>query len=146
MRKDGTIDRATTFSELEDVGSLRKFDNSLATQGRSLDDREVLPRTDQSTAAAKKVTPVSGARERQMGDLSLYRFYLKSVGVLFFTFWLLLAGIYVFTGKMPGNPQPSSFTSPFGFRTDTNQRYGFVSGLREILPTTDTLAAMLLGE
>lgn len=38
---------------------------------------------------------------RKTGDFSLYKFYLDSVGPRIFLVWLLLAGCYIFSGKMP---------------------------------------------
>ncbi|RDA82906.1 hypothetical protein CP532_4784 [Ophiocordyceps camponoti-leonardi (nom. inval.)] len=38
---------------------------------------------------------------RKTGDMSLYKFYLKSVGILLFSGWLLFAAGFIFSGKAP---------------------------------------------
>ncbi|RCI13536.1 hypothetical protein L249_5547 [Ophiocordyceps polyrhachis-furcata BCC 54312] len=38
---------------------------------------------------------------RKTGDMSLYRFYLKSVGTLLFSGWLVFAAGFIFSGKAP---------------------------------------------
>jgi len=38
---------------------------------------------------------------RQTGDLSLYKFYMDSVGAFYFILWLALAAAYIGFGKAP---------------------------------------------
>lgn len=51
---------------------------------------------------------------RKTGDLSLYKFYLDSVGLRFFLVWIVLAGGYIFSGKMP---RESINTRPHALRS-----------------------------
>lgn len=52
---------------------------------------------------AKVPSPVVLAHDlsRKTGDLSLYKFYLDSVGPMLFVIWLIFAAGYIFSGKIP---------------------------------------------
>lgn len=64
----------------------------------SLKSTPAVPASEDKTATADAST---NNLTRKTGDLSLYRFYLDSVGLKIFLSWLLLAGCYIFSGKIP---------------------------------------------
>ncbi|KAK2591110.1 hypothetical protein QQS21_011198 [Conoideocrella luteorostrata] len=56
---------------------------------------------DKSPGQALAKTPLTPELTRRVGDLSLYRFYLQSVGIYIFIVWLVLAAGYIFSGRLP---------------------------------------------
>jgi len=54
------------------------------------------------TSAAKAPTPAAAFDlTRKTGDLSLYKFYLRSVGRPLFTGWIFIGAGYIFSSKIP---------------------------------------------
>lgn len=84
------------YSEVQDFGSAEENHQLPPSEGS-----EAKPIKDKPQG--KGSAPHASAHEvtRKTGDLKLYTFYLRSVGLLLFIFWLVFAAGYIFSGKVP---------------------------------------------
>ncbi|KAF8849622.1 putative multidrug resistance protein MDR [Acephala macrosclerotiorum] len=102
LDKTGGIEQSGSLSHLQASDGYIK---ELALQARlspaaenEHQEQPEIPTTD------SEISPMSAeedAWKRQLGDLSLYRFYLKSVGTLFAVVFVFLAIAYIFISRMP---------------------------------------------
>ncbi|KAE9377881.1 putative ABC multidrug transporter [Stipitochalara longipes BDJ] len=103
LSKAGTIEQSGSFAELQASDSYVK---DLALQARSKlaeakeSPEDTAPLT-KSKASSKHAVNDDYAWKRQTGDLSLYQFYFKSVGVPLAVSFLCLAIGYIFMGRLP---------------------------------------------
>ena len=103
--KDGAIIQRGTYQELQlDDGYVKSLalrqDDASNSEGEdeAVHRRPVVAAKDQSSPQNRSSEQ---ALIRQTGDRSLYKFYLQSVGAWLFILWLILASIYIFSGKLP---------------------------------------------
>lgn len=99
LAKDGAIVQEGSFASLQETEGYVKALALKAKYTAESDDREVA-----STPSA--LTDSSSVEEdadltRQSGDITLYKFYFKSVAAFMALFWLFLAIIYIGLGKAP---------------------------------------------
>lgn len=90
----GDFCSSKSYTEL----SISQDNGHLGTPSESLKHTPAVQGSQDKTATADAST---NDLTRKTGDLSLYKFYLDSVGLTIFLSWLLLAGCYIFSGKIP---------------------------------------------
>jgi ATP-binding cassette subfamily C (CFTR/MRP) protein 1 len=95
------IEQSGTFAELQAregfVGDLALQVRSTPTEAKP-NEEDTPPPTD---SKASSTPVVDDAWKRQTGDLSLYKFYFKSVGAPLAVSFLCLAVGYIFMGRLP---------------------------------------------
>ena len=89
-----------------DLQSQDNYVKSLALGAADFDSWEIEQnRTEKSLLPAKTQNPSpkeSGLdMKRQTGDPRVYKYYFKSIGILYSLTFLLLATAYIFLGKLP---------------------------------------------
>lgn len=104
------IERGTVcqYSSFEDFRSSENYIKLSMSEEHSIDVTSSESTEDKPDAPARATQPKKANTDasnhdmtRKTGDFSLYRFYLDSVGPGIFLVWLVLAGFYIFSGKMP---------------------------------------------
>jgi hypothetical protein len=98
LNQRGTIvsQSARRLQLSEDLGSIA--DNNQLHQLESPEER---PAADNPQSREPSQPASAHELTRKAGDLSLYKFYLNSVGPLLFIIWLVFAAGYIFSGKVP---------------------------------------------
>lgn len=102
------IERGTVcqYSSFEDFRSSKSYIELSISEEHSVTPSETAE--DKPEAPARAVPPNKANTDasnhelmRKTGDFGLYKFYLDSVGPRIFLVWLVLAGCYIFSGKLP---------------------------------------------
>ncbi|KAF6835949.1 ABC multidrug transporter [Colletotrichum plurivorum] len=99
LAKDGAVVQEGSFASLQETEGYVK-DLALKTKSTTeLDDPEVASGSPASTdpSPAEEDADLT----RQSGDITLYKFYFKSVSAFMALFWLFLAIVYIGLGKAP---------------------------------------------
>jgi hypothetical protein len=99
LGKDGAVIQEGSFASLNEIDGYVK---ALALKAKSTtesDDPEVASRP--SILADPSAVEEDADLTRQSGDITLYKFYFKSVAAFMVLFWLFLAIIYIGLGKAP---------------------------------------------
>ncbi|KAF4511732.1 hypothetical protein G6O67_003504 [Ophiocordyceps sinensis] len=90
---DGTVAQQAAYTDVQ--GSPTHGKGAFEQECPREDSERALPADKpQSNAAGSHLT-------RKTGDVSLYKFYLDSIGTLLFIGWLVFAAGYIFSGKVP---------------------------------------------
>lgn len=106
MDKNGTILQRGTYQELHlDDGYVKGLALGQEDGPNSKGEEDETTHQEPTATSKSRGPPQSENAEqaliRQTGDRSLYKFYLQSVGAWLFAGWLILAAIYIFSGKLP---------------------------------------------
>lgn len=120
--------------------SMSNDHNKDETSSETAEDKpEVTARATQPKATQPKIADTDAFNHelmRKTGDFNLYGFYLDSVGPRIFLVWLVLAGCYIFSGKMPRKSLQNLTALKIETKTDdliSIQRSGFVFGQKTAL-------------
>lgn len=96
------------YSSYEDFCSSESYSKLSISEENSSHENSPVSSEDRPEAPARATPPIGAKSDasnheltRKTGDFSLYKFYLDSVGSRIFMVWLVLAGCYIFSGKMP---------------------------------------------
>jgi ATP-binding cassette subfamily C (CFTR/MRP) protein 1 len=103
MNSDGTIVQQGAYDELRlsenDVKILESKgkENDVSPSEGSDDKPEANRSKDKASAQSTSALELT----RKTGDMSLYKFYFSSVGPTLVIGWMFLAGVYIFSTRIP---------------------------------------------